>query len=213
MDQMLTGKNRNGQLFATAESQSAWDTLYDGLDLLYGVRTPRKASRLWSHCVFPLADWDVHSNIPSATGFAVVWTAFGSRRKSSATPFFLLFLCLVLCGLHMLGWTYEFPGLFEAWAWRSATIAIAILPPLILAHSNVAESLDLPWLVDACIPGILILLYMVCRLFMIVECFASFRQAQAEIKALAQKWRLFANCMSLSLLSRKKLDKIYRAID
>lgn len=127
------------------------------------------------------ADWDVFNDLPRATGFVLVWSALGSTRRHSATPFFLLFLCLAFSGLHMLAWTYEFPSLFEAWIWRSAAIALAVLPSLVLAHTYVAQNLDLPRVVDACILGILILLYAVCRMFMIVECFASFRRAPSNI--------------------------------
>lgn len=128
-----------------------------------------------------LLDWDVHLDKSNSRGFLLVWTALGSGRRHSATPLFLLFLCLVFSGLHTLAWAYQFPSSFEAWAWRSAAIAGAVLPSLILAHSYVAQNLDLPRLVDACILGTLISLYVICRLFMVVECFASFRRAPLSI--------------------------------
>lgn len=126
-------------------------------------------------------DWKIHEQRPHLKGFPIIWSALGSSRNRSPTIYFVLFLCAVFGGLHLLAWRYEFPSIFEAWAWRSTSIAIVILPSAILVHSYAADNFPITRVADMSVLGALLLLYTFCRCFMIFECFLSFRQVPADI--------------------------------
>ena len=133
-----------------------------------------------------LDEWDAISN---GSHWAGVET-----EKSSDSPFMmalhndlpdsfdlaydstLLVFCAILGGIHCLAWNYGFASLQEAWLWRACAIMAIILPFWFLVQAPVEKMLS-PSIIDNSI----IALYVLVRVYMIVECFLSFRDAPSSI--------------------------------
>jgi hypothetical protein len=82
---------------------------------------------------------------------------------------------VIFGGLHLLAWNYVFPTAGETIMWRCSCIAIMVLPPLfyvwvIVRHVQYAWSDSIDW-VGICIA----LLYLVARVYNILEVFFSLR--------------------------------------
>jgi hypothetical protein len=91
-------------------------------------------------------------------------------------------LCAVFGGIHCLAWGYAYASGTEAWLWRTTSVLIIVLPLALVIltllqpgddfyHRHVEDPLLLS----------LFILYVLSRIYMIVECFLAFRDAPVGI--------------------------------
>ena len=87
-------------------------------------------------------------------------------------------LCTVFGAIHLLGWQFHFPTEVESWLWRASSIACVVIPLAALAgffwelwDSKYGEGIVFA------IGG----LYVLCRLYMLVEMFVSLRAVPADV--------------------------------
>ncbi|KZM21840.1 uncharacterized protein EKO05_0003131 [Ascochyta rabiei] len=87
---------------------------------------------------------------------------------------------LTLGALHLVGWQFHFPTETERWLWRGSSIACVAIPLMVYAFDRIfGERAD--W------PGyILAGLYILCRLYMMVEMFAGLRAVPADVYKVPQ---------------------------
>ena len=87
-------------------------------------------------------------------------------------------LCTVFGAIHLLGWQFHFPTEVESWLWRTTSIACVVMPLGFLAE-NFWELL-----LDKYYDGVympLLGVYVLCRLYMMVEMFVSLRAVPADV--------------------------------
>jgi hypothetical protein len=80
---------------------------------------------------------------------------------------------IILHGIHIAAWAYDFPTTIESWLWRISSIALLVISVLFYVLTVTAGKMDL---------GIfLAFLYIPLRLYIIVESFLAFRSANPAI--------------------------------
>jgi hypothetical protein len=95
----------------------------------------------------------------------------------------VLVISTVLFGsCHLLGWNYPFPTTSETSLWRSASISCVCIPLAIIVVFRSNHGIAEPWaLICGCILEVLLILYVVVRLFLFFEVFYALRSAPPEI--------------------------------
>lgn len=101
----------------------------------------------------------------------------------SSNRAFIVAACatLVFGALHLAGWNFHFPTETERWMWRAASIGCVVLPLLVLADAVFLDDRhdDDVWYI--CSIFAVFGLYIICRLYMMVEMFASLRAVPADV--------------------------------
>jgi len=87
-------------------------------------------------------------------------------------------LCAVFSGTHCLAWTYAYASGAEAWLWRTTSVLIIVLP---LAFRFVPVWGPRDNFYSECFAMSVMILYLLSRINMIVECFLAFRDAPVGI--------------------------------
>jgi hypothetical protein len=84
----------------------------------------------------------------------------------------------VFAALHFVGWQFHFPTETEKWFWRASCIACVVLPLAVVFVSvwDIEDGWNENWLT-----GFFVILYTLCRVYMMVEMFISLRAVPADV--------------------------------
>ncbi|KAH6622410.1 hypothetical protein C7974DRAFT_221926 [Boeremia exigua] len=106
----------------------------------------------------------------------------GNFRASSRTGMSITVGITLLFGaLHLVGWGFFFPTEMERWLWRGSSVACTIMPLLMLSL-NYKEWWDrCGEFVEEWLMTVMVWLYVVCRVYMLVEMFLSLRAVPADV--------------------------------
>ena len=123
--------------------------------------------------------------VPQVTRFKTAWNhdTFTSTDKINAI--YLGLLTMGFAAIHCIAWNYSFPTIAEAWIWRILMLVSIVFGIGILVLSTpVGQGFynsDRTWLMTQRLVGPLAQIYLAGRLFMIVECIISFRDAPSSV--------------------------------
>ena len=148
--------------------------------------------------IFMCIRWVAMMGAPDSRAGNMKIPTFYAESESDGDAAFLvaIFLCLpvvgvVFGGIHCVGWFFDFPSSAEAMLWRvsSAVLTVvAFLSPIIAGF--LVYLFDTQKYFGLALSAIVILVYVVSRLFLIVEAFISLRHLTPGMLALV-KWTSF----------------------
>ena len=89
---------------------------------------------------------------------------------------------IVFGALHLVGWRFHFPTEIELWLWRASSITCVAMPMVLMILLNLNEDTFGYWF----LVGTLLGLYVLCRLYMVVEMFINLRAVPADVYRVPQ---------------------------
>ncbi|KAE9969585.1 hypothetical protein EG328_006798 [Venturia inaequalis] len=109
-----------------------------------------------------------------------------SERKPLGIDTWIAFLAIVIFGAcHLIGWNFNFPTPVERLLWRIASVCCIVLPPTLYVSVRIPRR---SWYLLATPP--VMLLYIVVRLYLVVEAFIGLRRVPASVYKTVQ-WSQF----------------------
>ena len=168
-------------VMASATYFSWFNKPYDVMMMTFAEPTAKEKEHLLGEHLQGNKHWDIQKHNADIKVMSIVWDALPLYRPRVRAISLMLVSCAIFGGILSAAWKSDFPSQTEAWLWRACSIACVVLLPAIFGLSMLIQAEKEPRAVARVFHIPLIVLYFACRLFIIVECFLSFRRAPVSI--------------------------------